>query len=493
MSNIFLKFLENENNLTLTENNAVALKTTNSSLLDLFSSVGSLRTRNNNEIEAFFSKAFSEDNLLTLKTAFYSRNIRGGLGERNTFRVALKYFATLYPKIVIKNFDNIALFGRYDDFYTLVNTPVEDDMWCFIKSKLNTDMSNYKNNKSVSLLAKWLKSINSSSIETNRLGKLTAKKLGFSEKTYRQTLAKLRKYIDVLEIKMSDNRWEKIHYEKVPSRAMSIYRNAFMKHDKKGFSTYIELLQKGETKINAAAIFPYDIIEKMVLVCNYSNNFSFRNYDPLLEAQWKALPNYVEGNENILIMADTSGSMSGRPMNSSIGLAIYFAERNKGAFKNVFMTFSSKPSLIKLKGKTLYDKVKCIPSIVADTNLEKAFKLILKVAVNNKLSKNELPKALVIITDMEFNNATTCNGKWTFYNSIAKNFASYGYNIPNIIFWNVNSRNNVFQVSSKYKGVQLASGQSPSVFKSITANIGQTPYDAMLNVLNDPIYDSITI
>lgn len=492
MKNKFLSFLQKENNHTYTENGAPALKTTDSRLIDLFGSIGSLRTRDATEVERLFSMAFSEDQLLATKMAFFARNIRGGLGERRTFKVILNYLARFSPETVIKNFDAIALLGRYDDFYALVGTPIEKEMWHYLKNQLDLDLMNYEENEPISLLAKWLKSVNASSSETKHLGKLTATAFGYSEKNYRKILAKLRNYIDLTESKMSRNAWSDIIYSSVPSRAMSIYRSAFKAHDEEGFNTYIASLEKGETKVNATTLYPYDIIEKLGLTWQ-SKYFNFLNVDPILEAQWKALPDYVEDEQNILVMADTSGSMCGRPLCSSIGLALYFAERNKGAFKDVFMTFSSEPSLIALKGKTLYDKVKCIPAIVENTNLEAAFNLILKVAMRNKLKAGELPISLVVITDMEFDVGTTSMSSWTFYDGLAHDFTSHGYQMPNVIFWNVNSRHDVFQTTSHYKGVQMASGQSPSVFKSILSNIGKTPYEAMLNVLNDPLYDCITL
>ena len=448
--------------------------------------------RDTAEIERLFSMAFSEDPLLATKMAFYTRNIRGGLGERRIFKVILKYLSQLSPETVIKNFDAIALFGRYDDFYALVGTPIEEEMWHYLKNQLDSDLMNYEENEPISLLAKWLKSVNASSSETKYLGKLTATAFGYSEKTYRKILSKLRSYIDLTESKMSRNAWSDIVYSSVPSRAMSIYRSAFTAHDEESFNAYIAALEKGETKVNATTLYPYDIMEKLGLNWQ-SKYFNFLNVDPVLEAQWQALPNYVEGEQDILVMADTSASMYGRPLCSSIGLALYFSERNKGPFKNVFMTFSSEPSLIELKGKTLYDKVKCIPAIVENTNLDAAFNLILKVAVRNKLKVSELPKSLIVITDMEFDRGTTSMSSWTFYDGLAHDFAIHGYQIPNVIFWNVNSRHEVFQATSHYKGVQMASGQSPSVFKSILANIGKTPYEAMITVLNDPLYDCITL
>ena len=492
MTNNFLSLLKKENNFTTTENGAIALKSTTSSLVDLFGCIGSLRMRGIDEIERLFSGAYSEDALLATKMAFYARNIRGGLGERRTFRAIIKYLSMIAPSVVIKNFDNIALFGRYDDFYELIGTSVEAEMWAYLKDQLDKDLNSLYNDQPVSLLAKWLKSANTSSKETNWLGKCTAKAFGLSEKDYRKTLSMLRKYIDVTEVIMSSNEWTQIEYSHVPSRAMCIYRKAFETHDKEGFTHYIEALEKGETTIHASTLYPYDIIERLGI--NYhTNSFSFSNHDTILEQQWKNLPNYIEGGHNVLVMADTSGSMYGRPLCTSLGLAIYFAERNKGAFKDTFMTFSSKPSLVTLKGNTLYDKIKCIPAIVADTNLEAAFMLILNTARKHNLSACDLPRSLVVITDMEFNFATTSRGDWTFYESMRRNFAQEGYQIPNVVFWNVNSRHDCFQVTSNYQGVQMASGQSPSVFKTVLANVGKTPYEAMLNTLSDPIYDSIAI
>jgi len=495
MSRRFVSALKQESNYTLTENGAVALKSTESALVDLFGQIGAMRNRTDADIEAAFSKAFAEDRLLATKMAFYARNIRGGLGERRAARVIFNFLAKVHPDVMRKNIQYVPLFGRYDDLYEFVGTPVENDMWTLIKEQWSLDIDNMNNNKPISLLAKWLKSVNTSSDESNRLGKLTAKNLGLSEKEYRKTLSALRRYLDVTEVKMSHNQWSDINYAGVPSRAMSIYRNAFRKHDEERFNAYIESVSKGESKINASTLFPYDIIEKMQLRTGWNGNYlAVNHYDKVLEEQWKALPNYIEGENNVLVMADTSASMMGRPMATSVGLAIYFAERNHGVFKDVFMTFSSRPSFVQLKGDTLYEKIKCIPSIVANTDLEAAFRLILNTAINNNLTAEDMPKSLVVISDMEFDNATDYNTNHeTFYESMVKMYRQHGYEMPNIIFWNVDSRHDNFQVASEYRGVQLASGQSPSVFKSILNNIGKTPYEAMLSVLNDPMYDCITV
>jgi hypothetical protein len=282
---------------------------------------------------------------------------------------------------------------------------------------------------------------------------------------------------------MSANKWTEIKYAGVPSKAMNNYRKAFKKHDQDGFEKYLEAVVKGEAKINASTLFPYDIVEKIF------NG----EYNQVLEEQWKALPNYVEGENNILIMADVSGSMSGRPMATSIGLAIYFAERNRGAFANVFMTFSSQPDFVKIVGETLYEKVRNAQKTYwqMNTDIEKAFVKILDVAVSNKISQDEMPKSLIIISDMEFDEATGRDKK-TYYQHMRDLYNSKGYELPKVIFWNVQARQDTFHAEMK-DGVQFASGQSQSVFKALLDNSNLGAYELMVNVLNDPVYDEVVI
>lgn len=500
----FVECLEKENNYTETEKGAVALKSTGESLLDLFGQVGALRSRDEENIESLFVKAFAEDRLLATKTAFYARDIRhGGLGERRTPKVFYNFIARLHPEIIEKNIEHIPYFGRWDDLYILIGTPVEDKMWGYIKETFENDAKNMGRGQQVTLLAKWLKSPYSKNKENKKLGRLTARKLGLTQKIYSRKLSALRRYLDIVEVKMSERKWDKINYPGVPSKAMSNYRNAFYRHDEERFETYIENVKQGKEKINAGTLYPYEIIERMGLDYNYNEdyfhgidtgNFYFNNYDEVLEEQWRNLPNYVEGENNILIMADTSGSMWERPMYTSVGLAIYFAERNKGVFKNKFITFSRKPSFVEIKGDTLYEKIQSVPSIVDSTNLERAFKLILDTAINNNLKNEDLPKAMVVISDMQFDCAHGYEDpNETWHETMASLYKMNGYVLPNIVYWNVDSRRNTFQVTSKHKGVQLASGQSVSTFKAVVNNIDKTPYEAMLDVLNDPVYDVISV
>lgn len=504
MENKFIKAMQTEENVTYTENGMVAVKSTNDDLLNLFGSIGALRNRgknkldNINEVERLFSAAFAEDKLLALKTAFYARDIRSGLGEREVPKLIFKYLANTYPEIMRKNIYYIPCFGRFDDLYALVDTPVENDMWDLVRAQFNIDLDSMSHGEPTSLLAKWLKSVNTSSAESKKLGRLTASKLGLSEKVYRKALSELRSYIDVVEAKMAAGEWDKINYSQVTSLAMKNYRTAFYNRDGERFKEFIDKVTTGESKINASTLYPYNILEGYEL-STWGTHISVNNdYDAVLEEQWKALPNYVDGKKNVLMMCDTSGSMSGRPLNTSVGLGIYFAERNEGVFKNKIMTFSSKPSFVTLKGEKLIEKVKSIPSIVENTNIEAAFDLVLQTSVKHNVPAEDMPVAIVIISDMEFDVATRVDyysqgGIWTFYDEMKTRFNDAGYEIPNVVFWNVDSRQDVFHALCEYKGVQMASGQGVSVFKQILNNFGKTPYEAMLEVLNRPEYDCITI
>lgn len=491
-------------NFTRTENNAVALNSTNSALLDLFATAGALDSKTESEVANMFMSAFAESPLFAVKTMFYTRNIRGGLGRRETFRRMLKALAISNPQIVIKNISLIPHFGRFDDLYTLINTSAEMEMWKFLKKTFENDLISMSLNKSTTLAAKWMKSINTSSPKSCELGRMTAKKLGLSPKLYRTYLSELRTYIDLTEKKMSANEWKNITYSEIPSRAMKNYRKAFQKHDPDRFASFISDVEKGESKINASTLYPYDILMAGHLktpnayTWNKPSSLGFTiDEDPILEAQWKALPNYIEGEHNVLVMADTSGSMemaeNGLPMATSVGLAVYFAERNKGAFKNLFMTFSNMPEFIELKGNSLKEKLSHVKSIVANTDLEAAFDLILNLAVNENIVQEEMPKSLIIITDMQFDEARSGNAYETFFEGMKKKFANAGYDMPTVVFWQVSSRSSAFQVSATEKNVLLVSGHSTSTFKSVLGNIGSTPYEFMVNVLSGEMYDCVVI
>lgn len=365
-----------------------------------------------------------------------------------------------------------------------IGTPLEDDMWAAMKKQFEEDLQNLNAGNAISLLAKWIKTADASSSATRKLGILTAQKLGYPVYNFKRIVRSMRKQIGVVESLMSAGRWDEIKYPEVPSRAMMIYRKAFMKHDAERFGEFINKAEKGEVKINASTLFPYDIVEKIL----YG-----RESNKVLEAQWKALPDYVEKGTNALVMADVSGSMRGRPMATSIGLAIYFAERNVGAYHNLFMTFSDRPETVILRGETLEQKIRNVSRANWDNNtdLKAAFERVLEIAEKHNTPQEEMPKAIVVISDMEIDCCG--NREWSFYDKMANKFRKAGYVIPNIIFWNVNSRHDVFHADHNRKGVQLASGQSVTVFKQILQNLGYNPVEAMENTINSERYDCITV
>lgn len=484
----FAQSVKNQNAITsdrkLTENGAVAYSTLKNDLLDLFSTIGALRPRTEQEIEQKFSRAFAQDRLLATKMLFYCGNIRGGLGERRTFRVCLKWMATNYPEIVNKNMSLIPLFNRWDSLFVLVGTRCEKKMWEYIAATLEEDMKNISSHKSITLLAKWMPSENTSSQKTRELARKAMKHLDLTPRTYRKILSKMRKYLDVTERKMSAKEWEDIRYSAVPSYAMKNYSDAFRKHDYARFTEYLNSVKSGKTKINAATLYPYDLVHQVWVHTNET-----------AELQWKALPNYVDGENNYIVMADVSGSMYGRPIETSIGLATYFAERNKGDYHGLYMTFTSDPHFITLSDNdTLYQKVNKVRStgIGYSTNLMKAFEKILSHAMQNQISPEDMPKALIVVSDMEIDHYFRPNARWDFLQVLRKKFADYGYELPKLVMWNVQARQDTFLSNSQ--NVLFVSGQSASTFKQLCTNLnGKTAWDLMIETLNDKMYDCVVV
>lgn len=485
--NSFADIARRDAMVTYTTNGAKAINTTGDGCLDLFSTIGALRNADDIRLETLFEEAYKENPLLATKIVFYGRDIREGLGEREVFRKLIRYMAKMHPESLRDNLDLIGVYGRYDDLYAFIGTPLEDDMWVAMKNQFEEDMVNLDEGNAVSLLGKWIKSADASSKSTRELGIMTARKLGYSVYDFKRMVKALRKQIGVVESLMSTGRWDEIKYSAVPSRAMLIYRNAFERHDANRFNEFTNKAVRGEEKINSATLFPYDLVQKV---------FS-RDDDATVEAQWRQLPNYVEAGTNALVMADVSGSMTvwgARPLATSVGLALYFAERNTGAFHNLFMTFSSYPDFVNVKGNTLRQKVHnaCNAHWEMNTNLEAAFNKILDMAIENHLSSEDLPKSLIIISDMEIDRATR-NDDWCFYDTMKKKYENAGYELPNIVFWNVNSCHDVFHADSKRKGVQLVSGQSATVFKQLMSCIEMTPIECMERTINSERYEKITI
>lgn len=473
---------------TYTENGALASNTTGNACLDLFGTIGALRKAEDSRLYMLLEEAYNEDPLIATKILFYARDIREGCGERDVFRKMIKYLAINHPEAVRNNIMLFAFYGRFDDLYCLIGTPLEDEMWSYMDAQLSGDISNMKHGYPCSLLAKWVKTPDASSKKTRELGILTAKKLGYSVYEFKRVLRSLRKYIDVTEVKMSANRWADIDYSAVPSRAMKNYTEAFRRHDSERFTEFGNKAVNGEVKINSSTLYPYDLVEEA------GDPFygGFKD-DPIVEAQWRQLPNYVEPGTNAIVIADVSGSMYGRPLNSALGLAVYFAERNVGAYHNLFMSFSRTSTVHKLRGSTLAQKLSSIDmnDWGMNTNLYAAFENVLNIAISNEVPADEMVKSIIVISDMEIDRCS--NNNWSFYDQMANIYKEHGYEIPNVVFWNVESRHDVFHADATRKGVQLVSGQSATTFKNLIGSIGLTPYEMMLKVVDSDRYSNVTI
>ena len=491
----------------LTENGAFAYNSTaQGAMLDLFSQIGALRTRSEQDIINKFAAAFHEDKLLATKMLFYAGDIReGGLGERRTFRICLQWLAEYHPEIVVKNIQLIPFYNRFDSLFTLVGTECEAIMWELIAETLTKDVRAMKSSTAtkhvpVSLLAKWMPSENTSSAKTRALAVKAIRALKLTPRSYRRMLSALRKHINVTERMMSAGEWGMIDYAKVPSYAMKNYGSAFAKHDYERFNAYLKSVNKGEVKINASTLYPYDLVEKYLRGWGYGSRSYGDRYvatseDAVTEAQWKALPNYLTKPMNAVVMADVSGSMSGRPMATSIGLAIYFAQHNTGLFHNQYMTFTNNPHFVNIKeGASLLDNVQQVASagVGYSTNLEAAFRAVLSAAVGYDVPANEMPKTIVVISDMEIDKYMRPGRHWDFLTKMRALYAAHGYTLPEVYLWNVNARKDTFL--SQSEGVYFVSGQSPSVFKQICDNMnGVTAYELMIKVLNSAAYAKVKI
>lgn len=483
----FVNGFTNQASYTTTENGAAVFNTTGNALLDLFARIGGMRKANPRDVEAAWLRARDEDKELADSLILYTRNIRdGGLGERELGRIMLKLLALKDPAKVARNLDTIVNAGRWDDLFVLQDTKVETEAFEFMKQQFRKDIVGMGKNESISLLAKWLPSINASSKETKKLGRKVALYFGLSERVYRKTLSALRSYLDVTEKKMSAKQFEEIEYDKVPSVAMTRYRSAFGRHDYERFNSFIQAALKGETKINASVSYPYELI-KPYIQQRYQGWWMQENInvDNVLEAQWKNLPNYVEGEHNVIAMADISGSMlsdNQQPMATSVSLSIYFAERNTGAYKNLMMTFSQNPDFIELNPHdTVAARVKRVTQNPAlNTNLDRAFAKIYEVAREN----NEAPDALVVISDGEIDSYTrTANSivaKWR------NEYAKIGLVAPKLIMWNVASRGNHYLAKKDDVGIAYISGSSASTFKELTTLIAMDAVTAMKMILSKP-------
>ena len=495
-----LQGLERASNTTFTENGAVTNRSSGSYCLDFFAVCGALRQASRRHIYRLFVRAFAENRDLAMRALFYARDIRGGIGERDVFRDIIMLLAWKRPASVKKNIPLIPEYGRWDDLIVLLNTPCEDDAIDCIRDQLNRDLSALEKGDQVSLMAKWLPSVNTSSAQRRAEARLLCRRLGMPEKEYRRTLAKLRARVDVLERRLCDVDYS-FDYSKQPSGAMRRYRKAFHRHDHDRYVDWIDRVVRGEARMHADTLFPYEIIRECLSFNDTwddspqsgeeeAENELIRSID----ASWKSLPDYGD-SRNALAVIDGSGSMFwvGNPMPAevAISLGIYFAEHNTGFFRDHFITFSHTPRLVKLEGDNIVDRTLYCMSFdeAANTNLRAVFTLILKAAIDNHLPQEEMPETIYIISDMEFDEGVEPD--MTLYQEIKALFTHYGYRLPTLVYWNVSCRSEQSPVCMDEHGTVLVSGASPSLFQMV---IGQnvSPEQFMLSVLNRERYRRIS-
>lgn len=472
MAKNLLNIMAEEVNYALTENGALTHRSTLDGVLDFYYHAPARRGQDNTRL---FLNAFGEDRELALKALFYVRDVRGGQGERETFRQGLRELYRNFPEVFDKAVTYVPVYGRWDDVLEFVDSKAVQRM---VREQIGIDLNS---EDGVSLLAKWMPSINTSSKESVRMARRWALVLGWNPVQYRKNLSYLRGKIKLVETAMSQNQWSDIQYGQIPSRAGMIYRDAFKRHDADRYDQFIGSVLKGEAKINAGTLYPYELMQK---VKNGNDN--------TVEALWRNLPNYADTDENAIVVADVSGSMYGRPLDVCISLALYISERNKGLFKDKFITFSAQPEIQEVRGATLYEKYLNLYSAAWDmnTNLQAVFDLMLKTAKKHSVPASEMPTKIFIVSDMEFDQ---CVQGGTNFESIKQKYEAAGYKLPTVIFWNVMSRNDQAPVTKDEKGVYLVSGCSPSIFQKAVNAQATTPMEMMLEVLNGPRYEPIKL
>ena len=511
-----MNFIENlENNVkTTTENGAVAYATTGSKLLDFFYKVSSFRK---NPVDySLFDEAYYQDKAMTLRFLLFLRDVREGMGERDTFRKLLLHLTEIDMPISNRFLYTVALheFGRWDDYIYLFANTKDESLKRYIAGilleQLDDDLYNYSNGKPYSLLAKWMPSINTSSKKTVAVGNELRKYFRMSPSQYRKTLSKLRKGLDVLEVNLSSNKWDKVDYSHVPSLANIKYKDSFLKHDFDRRNEYLIDVARGKKKINANSMFLYDIIHAYEKEADV-NGYYMPPADSTLESLW-ASQNKPSTFADTLVVRDGSFSMTERvsknvsAMEIGDSIALYCAKNNTGVFKDKIMAFSNNPKMITVNCNTLRDNIEKLMKNTAcsTTNVESVFDLILKTAKKCNARQNDMPKNVLIISDMQFNAAMCDKDAFgfslrnqnvqeddTLFENIEKKYNACGYELPKLIFWNVSCYNDgTVPIQSSRNGVILLSGFSKELVDMVCCS-ELDPYKAFCRQLNKPRYDVV--
>lgn len=497
--NELLKNLKEQQNVTKTTNGATTYASTMTKLYDLFAEGAAMRGASDSDCIDLFVEAYNENPTMALKCLFYLRDIRGGQGERRFFRLCIQWLAMRHREEMTHLIRLVPEYGRYDDLFELFDTPIEAEMMGYIKHIIDKNEDH--------LVYKWMPSINTSSKNTQERGRKFAHEFGMTEREYRKMLSEGRKACHLVETLMSQNEWDKIAFDKLPSRAGILYSNAFARREETK-ERYAAFMSSDKTRVNAGTLYPYDVVAKAREVMGYDywgrTTVSLTDTNRLAANKyWENLTDYFNGATlNALCVCDTSGSMTHgynskiAPIDVAIALSLYTAERAKGPFKDHFISFSSHPTLIETEGVDFCDKVARIyrQNLCENTNIEATFNLILNTARRNHLSQDELPESLIIVSDMQFDAAR--GFRWnndsvaTLMENIEHTWNLAGYKMPKLIFWNVNATSGGGNIPMKDEdGITFVSGASPSIFTSILT--GKTGQDLMYDALLAPRYEPI--
>lgn len=459
--NTFLQ--EAQSSDSLTNNGAVTNSTSLNKCLDLFFLAGACREVSDGDIIIKLEKAYQEDQTKCLKIIFWAGDIRYGAGERRFFKLALEWLYNHHTEVFHKYFELVPEYSRWDSLFDIAARNNDEKILDFIGHSLVE--------KKDGLLAKWLPR----GKQYSNLASVIRTHAKWSPKRYRKTIVELTK---VVEQQMSKKEWDKIVYSAVPSVASNKYRNAFHRNDEERYSKFIEDCKQGKEKINASAIFPHDIYKSIKRGDN----------EAAINVQWNALPNYLEDSScRFIPVCDVSGSMTGMPMDVSVSLGIYLSERNNSSFKDAFITFSNSPKIQYLKG-SLTERARQLENAEwsQNTNIEAVFDLILKTSMNANVNVNDVPTHILIISDMEFDQASSGS---TNFKNIKLKYQAAGLEMPQLVFWNVNGRPNNVPVNTKDNGVALVSGFSPSIIKSLLSG-ELNPMSVMNKTLDSQRYSA---
>ena len=501
--NTFMTAMKNEANFKRTENGAVAKKSTMDKLYDLFALGGAYRTRSESDCVLLFKEAFEENEDYAMKCLTYLRDIEEGQGERRFFRLCLAWLGQYYPHVAARNLKTWieGNFVRWDDLLVLMGTNAQKYVVDLITHQLVEDMTLVRlPNTAVSLCAKWMPSENTSSTKTKIMARRLMNALGLTPREYRKMLSKLRERINIVERLMSQDKWEEIDFSKLPSRAGLIYRNAFRTNEKTA-ERYREFAQNKETKVNAKTLYPYDVV---TAARRKFDGYDADDMDPterqIVNKYWDNLTDYFNGASlDAMVVCDTSGSMTWTPaggttpIDVAVSLALYTAERAKGPFANHYISFSRTARLVKTEGIDFCDKVSRIirTDLCENTNLESVFDLVLNTAIKNDVDPDDMPKTLIIVSDMEVDCATYGQCNQHFMDAMRQKWEDRcggWYDFPNIIYWNVNARHDTF-IDDARTGVTFISGCSPVLYEQILK--GVSAQELMFDKLDSKRYAEI--